>query len=482
VNKNLSTIAAQENRTVIDNFYYTDDWNDMLFPSPEVSALQENHTPSQKAEVKDLQITSQFSDAAIPAEYFKSTVEYYQTQTDAPKEFLFSSALMTASSVIGNRVKIQLGSQEISTNLYMVLLAGSTVSRKSTAISLTTKKLAALEKQLNTPFLMPNSGSLEGMIEAMRDAREDETKSVMNSGVACYSEFSSFLDNMRKNYNEGYESFMLDVYDGNQFKRQLKNKYSEINNPCLSIFGAITMSQFSKKIKEDDKHSGLLQRFLFCYEPEKKTQIRSLVQIAAPDQHKEAIIMQGLTNIYKTSLAIQQSGKQFTLSQDAVKEYQKSFEADQTMMESVKKSNGELAEMLYGYQGRIDVMKIKIAMIFETVKMATTGNFDVAIKELIITEESMKQALAAVAYYWNTVTSLLSNEFKFSPYAQKLKKLEDMLRKSGGCMSKRLLQKNSNWFAKEFNAVLETAIASGILQVVEEKSASGQTTVSVQLL
>jgi len=442
---------------------------------------QQNITSSLFKQGKDGFLKNpNIQEEAIPEVFFKPIIEYYKTLTDAPKEFLFCSSLMTVAGLIGNRVKCRLGPQEVKPNLYLVMLAGSTINRKSTGVSLTAKKLTEMKKRLKKSLLMPESGSLEGLIEAMREAKGQESKEVMNSGIACYSEFAGFLDNIRKDYNSGYESFVLDVYDGNNHTRQLKKEHSEIKDPCLSIFGAITMAQFNLRITETDKQSGLLQRFLFSYHAERKDKLKSLVDIRSVDPEEENKYLQILEKIYNTAEAIKTSDKFFTLTPQAKALYQKSFDEQCAFLEEMKASNLELASMLYGYHGRIDMMKFKIAMIYETVKRATS-DYNPSNDDPVITGESMNEAILAINYFWRSLAHLLAVEFRFTPYAQQLKKLEGILKRNGGSMLKNKLLKNSSWKASDFNAVLDTAIESGILSIIEKKGVSGQTSKTVKL-
>jgi hypothetical protein len=250
-----------------------------------------------------------FPDEAAADDFFCPVVEYLQKMTDAPREFLFVSMFMTAVAVIGNRVSMQVGSQRVKPNLYGICLAGSTVGRKTTAISFCPRYLRKTEEVLleeEVRFRMPDSGSHEGLMESMREPRllrkvegkgakrieteEMEVKEVRSSGIACYSEFASFLDNLRKDYNKGMESFILDMYDGNSHTRQLKGEQSRIENPCLSIFGASTLTQFLQRITENDKHSGFLQRIFYCFVADQRGQLRSLIENNTPDEKMEALI------------------------------------------------------------------------------------------------------------------------------------------------------------------------------------------------
>ena len=262
-----------------------------------------------------------FPEKSFPEEFFQPVVEYFSTMTDAPISFLHCSVFMMVSGVIGNRVFVPAGSQKVKVNLYLLMLAGSTVGRKTTGINLAKKYLRLLENRIKAAsearnaesfaptqdngdeqvkFIMPDSGSLEGLIETMREpgvitvtqwdgkdkiqTQEPEQKTIMNSGLALYSEFAALLDMVDKEYNKGYKTALIDFYDGNDYERQLKKEHSVIKNPCLSMFAASTMTQFKQRIKEDDKHSGFLQRIAFVHETEQQRALQSLIQISTPDE------------------------------------------------------------------------------------------------------------------------------------------------------------------------------------------------------
>ncbi|NTV93759.1 MAG: DUF3987 domain-containing protein, partial [Chlorobiaceae bacterium] len=101
---------------------------------PQAARLQEAR---RKQQLSCAELPS-FPDAAIPDEFFEPVLQYMQTMTDAPREFLFVSLFMTTAAVIGNRVSMQVGSQKVKPNLYGLCLAGSTVGRKTTAVSFCT--------------------------------------------------------------------------------------------------------------------------------------------------------------------------------------------------------------------------------------------------------------------------------------------------------------------------------------------------------
>jgi hypothetical protein len=440
-------------------------------------------------------------DAAIPDDFFDPVLQYMQTMTDAPREFLFVSLFMTTVAVIGNRVSMQVGSQKVKPNLYGICLAGSTVGRKTTAVSFCTGYLRKIEEALQdeqVKFRMPDSGSHEGLMESMREPRmlskfegkganrtrieELEQKAVMSSGIACYSEFASFLDNLRKDYNKGMESFILDVYDGNSHTRQLKNEQSSIKNPCLSIFGASTLTQFLQRITENDKHSGFLQRIFYCYVPEQRGKLRSLIENSTPDEEMDAMITNALVKIYRTASLIEQHSIKIALTAEAAAVYQRSYDNEQVELTKIGKSDGEFSGILMGYQGRLDMMKFKVAMVYLVVETADR-NIDISVlQKLDISSEMMERAVELIGYFWKTASYLLKKHFKFSPHEQKTKRVADILTRQGGTMNRRKLLQRTGWKAKDFDEVISTGIEAELFAEFEEKQGSGQKAKMIKLL
>lgn len=433
--------------------------------------------------------------------FFKRSLDYLQTMTDAPQEFLYSSLLMLASGVIGNRVHMQVGSQKVKPNLYGICLAGSTVGRKSTSISFCGKYLDRLQDRLNSEgvkFRMPDSGSLEGLMESMREprllsqygskeadkvqSRQVEQKEIMNSGIACFSEFAGFLDNMRKDYNKGMESFVIDVYDGNNHKRQLKNELSLIVDPCLSIFGASTMTQFLQRITENDKHSGFLQRMFYCYVPEQRQALRSLIEISQPDEAAEEMLMSALERIYRIARNLHADGRGIACTQEAKTMYSEAFMMEQQLIAEIRQTDPDYAGVLMGFHGRLDMMKFKIAMIFAVVEAAEQDCLADADKPIRISGSVMSRAVQLTSYFWHTTGYLLANQFKFSAFEIKLSRVRALLQQHAGTLPRRLLLQKTGWTAKEFDEIVETGIQSGVLIVLEERKRSGQTAKHITLI
>jgi len=137
--------------------------------------------------------------------------------------------------------------------------------------------------------------------------------------------------------------------------------------------------------------------------------------------------------------------------------------------------------MLLGYHGRIEVVILKVAMIYEAVRITDKG-FDSEVDDLVISGDTMKEAIDLAKYFSTSIFELLTGEFKFTRFSQQLSRLESMLLKNGNRMHKSAMLRNSNWSKRDFDEVLETAVASGLMVVEKERQLSGQKKDMVRLL
>ena len=236
------------------------------------------------------------------------------------------------------------------------------------------------------------------------------------------------------------------------------------------------MTQFIQRVREDDKYTGYLQRFLFCHETEQQRALQSLIQISKPNSDAEELVLSGLEKIYQMARVIQVEEKPFSISYDAGVVYQAEFDFDQATIAHVSTTDKEFAGILQGYFGRLDAMRFKVALIFQAVKDTHTGT-----TELVISQESMKQACDVIAYFQGSVVRLLRDEFRFTPFEQKTKRVTDILMKNNGQLTRRELLQRSKWTAKEFAEILDTGMKSGLWRQEEIKNPSGQESVIIRL-
>ena len=178
---------------------------------------------------------------------------------------------------------------------------------------------------------------------------------------------------------------------------------------------------------------------------------------------------------------IEENGIKIELSDEAREVYQCSFKREQEELAEIGRSDGEFAGVLMGYQGRLDMMKFKVAMVYLVVETAGRSIDVSGLQVLLITGEMMRRAVALIGYFWKTVENLLMHQFKFTPHEQRMKRVINILNQQGGAMIRRKLLQRSGWTAKEFDEVITTGTESGVLVLQDEKQGSGQVSKMVRL-
>lgn len=186
--------------------------------------------------------------------------------------------------------------------------------------------------------------------------------------------------------------------------------------------------------------------------------------------------------IHNTAEAIEKTGISFQLSPEAIVIYQESFDTEQAYLKALHLSDPDEAGMLISYHGRLDVVKFKIAMIYETVKIALQEE-DWDENRLFISAETMTQAITTTSYYFRVIAYLIKQNFQMSPYAQKIPKVVKILRENGGQLHARDLQKRMGKLPEGyFQKLLVVGEESGVLRVEEQLSPAKKTMRIVKLM
>jgi len=160
------------------------------------------------------------------------------------------------SCVLERRVFLAQGDQQILPNLYIVLLAPSSLYHKSTAIHSGVKILNAVKPD----FLYPQEYSHEALIDVIKDKP---------AGSFFYDEISSLLELSKKDYAGGIMALLTTLYSGGIYRRKTGTKDITIQDPFVNIIGASTINWLKTSVRGQDIMGGFLPRFLFIPQTER---------------------------------------------------------------------------------------------------------------------------------------------------------------------------------------------------------------------
>lgn len=360
---------------------------------------------------------------AVPEKGFlREYVDYASDCMDAPEIFHLFTGLATLAATCANKIKIGFGDGYIHPNLWTVLIAGSSMFRKSTALSTACKLLW----QTNEGIILPNEFSPELLTASLAD---------QPNGIFVWPEMKNALSTLNRSYMEGTKEFLTEIYDVPDFyRRKLKQSEFVIRHPTVSILGATTIDWLVSSVKGGDITGGFLARFIYVPAMEKSRDIALPAKTQANRRNALAI-----------SLA-------------EVGKVEGEFDAEPIRhlyepwyyRNSADLQNDDNAHVLGGFYSRLAVYALKIAMLLEVSKT----------RSLRLSEETMDQTFAIMDYLKKSVRYLIERELHGTKDSADLERVFRLIEGRKDVAYRDLLQR-AHMRADNLRPLLETLVQSG---------------------
>lgn len=183
-------------------------------------------------------------------------IEHACSMTDAPNNFQLMGALMALSAVVGKRTYLCFGNINLYPNLWTILVAPSSVYRKTTTLDIARDAISLSHKPHN---FYPHDGSPEAFLKMLGKNPQ---------GILMHSEFGRFIALSNKNYMNGSVELLTELYDCPPILEKVLNgeqagsQIIRVEEPCISWFTASTLDWFTKHIENADVMGGFLARFI----------------------------------------------------------------------------------------------------------------------------------------------------------------------------------------------------------------------------
>jgi hypothetical protein len=196
-------------------------------------------------------------DERVLAEAQDSWVERYIRWAsglgDAAKQYHQAGAFIALSSVLAGSVQLPTSFGSVVPNLWFMLLADTTLTRKTTAMDICMDMLG----EINDEILLATDGSLEGMYTALSTRPRKPS-------IFLRDEFSGLLEQMTKrDYMAGFPEMLTKLYDGKEQKRLLRKETVTVKDPCLIVFAGGIRTKTQEILTHEQVSSGFLPRFIF---------------------------------------------------------------------------------------------------------------------------------------------------------------------------------------------------------------------------
>lgn len=185
---------------------------------------------------------------------FVSEYKAWATEaTDACPEYHDVSAMILLSTLLSANLRLATSYGEITPNLWALILGDSTLSRKTTAMRLTTDFIVDIDRDL----ILASDGSVEGILTGLA------TRPNM---VSMYyrDEVTGLFDSiMRKDYMAGTAEIFTQLYDVPAiYPRKLRKETITLIKPVFLFYGGGIKEKVYSQISEDMILSGFMPRFL----------------------------------------------------------------------------------------------------------------------------------------------------------------------------------------------------------------------------
>lgn len=223
--------------------------------------------------------------------FIEDYIEWAKSLGDASWQYHQAGAFIVLSSLLASNVRIPTSFGTVLPNLWFMILADTTLTRKSTSMDIAMDLLSDIDDNA----VLATDGSIEGLFGALANRPS-------RSSIFLRDEFSGLLEVMtKKDYMAGMGESLTKLYDGKYQKRILKRETIEVKDPVLILFAGGIKSRIFELLTMDQVISGFLPRFIFITAEADVTKLKPVgpPTIKSTGKRNELLqVMQGLWDQY----------------------------------------------------------------------------------------------------------------------------------------------------------------------------------------
>jgi uncharacterized protein DUF3987/DNA primase RepB-like protein len=383
--------------------------------------------------------------------FIERYIDWAKSVGDAAVQYHEAGAFVLLSCLLSGSLKLLTQYGSLTPNLWFMILADTTLTRKSTAMDLATDILT----EIDDSALMATDGSIEGLMTAMA-ARPNKPSLFLRD------EFTGLMEQMnKKDYMSGMKEFFTKLYDGKLQKRLLRKEEITIREPRLIIFAGGIKSKMLRILSHEDVESGFLPRFVFITADSDPKRVRPLgPPVEAQTQGRDRIIME-LQQIAKTHditapielggkvVGVQRVVKEVRLTPEAWDRYNR---VEQTLTHLGVESGPERAETLVPMYVRLAGSILKASCLLAATRCE---------EEVVVDTIDIARA-AAYGDVWRRYAQDIIVNVGQGMAEHKIGLVLRAIQKKGSIPRSRLMQ-TYHLMAKEMDDIEKTLIARGLI-------------------
>jgi hypothetical protein len=385
-------------------------------------------------------------------------VEWAKTLGDAAWQYHQAGAFVALSALTAARVRLPTSYGILIPNLWFMILADTTLTRKTTAMDIAMDMIM----EIDPDCMLATDGSIEGLFTSLggRPGR---------ASIFLRDEFSGLLEAMtKKEYMAGMSETLTKLYDGKYQKRVLRREIIEVRDPVLILFAGGIRTRIHELLRIEHVSSGFIPRFIFIGAESDITKLRALGpptddNILAKEKLKDGF--REIYNHYHQEVAVTHADKtslvqkrwDATLEEEAWVRYN-TYEAD--LVSVGLESN--MADILTPTFDRMAKSGLKMAVLLAAARQRN--------ESLLVEEGDVIRAFYYIEQWAQHTLNLIANIGKNANERQLDKVLGTIKRRPG--VSRSVLMQNHHLTSRDATLVFETLEQRG--QVVKEKRGRGE--------
>ena len=225
-----------------------------------------NGTPESKAKAPapaPERIPFKTTQRRLSSGWLQAYLQYTSGQ-ESPSKFHFFAGLSILAGAVRRHIFLDRGYYTLYPNIYVVLVAGSAICRKSTACNIAIDFLYNLEQK----HIFHGQASMQGLLDFMANMKHHYCagKKTQDSSAFVYSDELHVLLSGRS-YTEDLIKIFTDFYSGKkEWDYKLKETVLTVRNCSPSILAASTPVWLAKALPPELMEAGLTGRMFFVYE------------------------------------------------------------------------------------------------------------------------------------------------------------------------------------------------------------------------
>jgi hypothetical protein len=209
--------------------------------------------PTTNSEIPELLSPNETKRVQAQVTFVERYMAWAGKKTDAPRQYHQAGAFIILSALLAGNICLPTSHSKVYPNMWFMLLAGTTLTRKSTAMRIAMELL----REVNSDAEMATDGSAEGILTGLRDRPGQPS-------IFLKDEFTGLLDSIaHKDYMAGFAEQLTKLYDGDDIKRLLRKESIHVKDPRFIILAAGIKDKTQMLLTEEHVMSGFIPRFVF---------------------------------------------------------------------------------------------------------------------------------------------------------------------------------------------------------------------------